>query len=286
MTTILCDQDDRLRELIVRFAETLKTEAHQLGDHGLSERDFYQGGLFRGAIERVRGQFSASMRDKREFVKHILNFLEDGRFIRGWEAAGDANRHDYMVTLNDGRLSAIELKGCLDGNNTNIFERPPQAQEFVLWSVCSNAGASPRHNVWSGIHTRLSAEIISRAQQVDGLVVWDWLCGTVARPCPKLASGRSTLTTVGPFALPPPCIYLFPRTIPHPRTNPRPVPHAIGDVGILDALHRAFAGEDAHLSFVEFSVAYAGTETVRETSITRGGVVVAATQRPTPILRT
>lgn len=87
MTTILCDQDDRLRELIVRFAETLKTEAHQLGDHGLSERDFYQGGLFRGAIERVRGQFSASMRDKREFVKHILNFLEDGRFIRGWEPA-------------------------------------------------------------------------------------------------------------------------------------------------------------------------------------------------------
>lgn len=286
MSTILCDQDDRLRELIVRFAETLKTEAHQLGDHGLSERDFYQGGLFRGAIERVRGQFSASMGEKRAFVKHVLNFLEDGGFIRSWEIAGDANRHDYMVTLNDGRLSAIELKGCLDGNNTNIFERPPQAQEFVLWSVCSNAGANPRHNVWSGIHTRLSAEIISRAQLVDGLVVWDWLCGTVARPCPKVATRSSARTVVGPFELPPPCIYLFPRTVPHPRNNPRPPAHALEDVGFLQALHSAFGGLDTHLNYVEFSVAYAGTETVRETTITRAGVVVAETQRPTPILRT
>ncbi|MGH2137807.1 hypothetical protein, partial [Enterococcus faecalis] len=76
---------------------------------------------------------------------------------------------DYTVALNSGKTAVIELKGCLDGNNTNIFERPPHANEFIIWSVCTNPGADPRRNAWSGIHTRLSAEIISRQQRVDGL---------------------------------------------------------------------------------------------------------------------
>jgi len=81
--------------------------------------------------------------------------------------------------------SVIEAKGCLDGDNTNIFQRPPDADEFIVWSLCQNPGADPRHNVWSGIHTRLSAEIIHRRQQVDGLIFRDMPCRTKARPCPK-----------------------------------------------------------------------------------------------------
>ncbi len=123
--SIPCSPNKNLRNLVVTFAEVLKTEAHTLGGHDLTERDFYHGGLFRGAIERIRGQFSAAMGEKRSFVACILNYMEDGDFIQGWESAGDSNRHDYMVTLNNGKLAAIELKGCLDGNNTNIFERPP-----------------------------------------------------------------------------------------------------------------------------------------------------------------
>lgn len=279
-----CKRNADLRKQIVEYAETLKTEAHTLGDHGLSERDFYQGGLFRGAVERLRGQFAATMREKRDFVARILNHLEDEGYIQSWESAGEANRHDYRVRLLNDRIAAIELKGCLDGNNTNIFDRPPQAHEFVIWSVCSNAGADPRHNVWSGIHTRLSAEIFSRAQQVDGLIVWDWLCGTVARPCPKLAKPDDRLTTVGPFQLPPPCIYLFPGTIPSPRNNPSPPAQNIEDVSLLNAFHAAFGGTERQLHQVTFSVAHHGTETVRTTEIKRGGTTVAESQ-PTPIQR-
>jgi hypothetical protein len=135
-----------LRRMIEEYAEVLKTEAHRLGLHGLDESEFYNSGLFRGAIERVRGQFSATMREKREFGRHVLNFMQDRGFILDWESAGDANRHDYSVHLPSGRVGVIELKGCLDGNNTNIFERPPHAHEFVIWSVCTNPGADPRHN--------------------------------------------------------------------------------------------------------------------------------------------
>ncbi len=93
-----------------------------------------------------------------------MTIIQAQNFIQKWESVGDTNRYDYSVQLNSGKTAIIELKGCLDGNNTNIFERPPHAQEFIIWSVCTNPGADPRHNAWSGIHTRLSAEIVARKQ--------------------------------------------------------------------------------------------------------------------------
>src|SRR5260370_24203869 len=122
--------------------------------------------------------------------------MQDGVCISEWQSAGGVNRHEYTVKMPNGRLSVIELKGCLDGNNTNIFERPAHAQEFIIWSVCTNGAADPRHNVWSGIHTRLSAEIIENGKLLDGLMVWDWLCGTIGRPCPKLLGDERRSTTV------------------------------------------------------------------------------------------
>jgi hypothetical protein len=284
MSIIPCEQNQALRDKIEEYSEVLKVEAHKLGDHGLSEQEFYNSGLFRGAIERIRGQFSATMRDKREFMRRVLNHMQDGGFIADWASAGEANRHDYTTRLPTGRVAVIELKGCLDGNNTNIFERPPHAQEFIIWSVCTNPGADPCHNAWSGIHTRLSAEIISRSQRVDGLVVWDMVCGTLGRPCPKLNSDPTRFTVVGPYRLPPPCIYLFPATIPSPRNNPHPPPQSLGDVQILDALSRCFRCTPDEIDSVLFEVQHRGAETVRTTRVFRNGVIQAES-RPTPIQR-
>ncbi|WP_300382025.1 hypothetical protein [Henriciella sp.] len=273
MTIIPCEQNKELRKRIERFAETLKTESHKLGDHGLGEQEFYNSGLFRGAIERVRGQFSATMRDKREFMQRVLNFMEDEKFIAGWQSAGEANRHDYAVDLNSGKTAVIELKGCLDGNNTNIFERPPHANEFVVWSVCSNPGADPRHNAWSGIHTRLSAEIIFREQRVDGVIIWDMVCGTLGRPCPKVANNPDRLTEVGPYKLPPPCLYVLPATVPSPRNNPHPPAQKLKDVEFLQAMYDCFGGNPEEINFVEFQVHYQGADLMRKTTITRDGSV-------------
>lgn len=284
MSILPCQQNEELRRRIERFAETLKTEAHKLGDHGLDEREFYDSGLFRGAIERIRGQFSATMRDKREFMQHVLNFMQDEGFIVDWSSAGEANRHDYAVALKSQRTAVIELKGCLDGNNTNIFERPPHASEFVIWSVCTNPGADPQHNVWSGIHTRLSAEIIAREQRVDGVIVWDMVCGTLGRPCPKINNDETRLREVGPYRLPPPCIYIFPATIPSPRNNPKPPAQKLTDVEFLQAVYDCFGGDPTELSYVEFEVAYQGTDTVRTTTVMRNGAVQRASQ-PTAIRR-
>jgi len=281
---IPCQKDPDLTKKIHSFSETLKTRAHELNDFGLSEQDFYDSGIFEGSIQRVRGQISASMAEKKQFVSHVLNQMEDKGFIKEWIEAGNANRHDYSVTLNNDKICAIELKGCLDGNNTNISARPPHANEFIIWSVCQNKGADPRHNVWSGIHTRFSADIISEEKQVDGLIVWDWLCGTSARICPKLTKNPERSNKVGPYQLPPPCIYMFPSTIPSPRNNPNPRPQEIDDVGFMKALHECFAGKDSELNFVKFDAAMDGVDLVRTTTIERDGQV-RRQSKPTPIRR-
>ncbi|MEP7218961.1 MAG: hypothetical protein ABI876_08580 [Bacteroidota bacterium] len=275
MSVIPCERNRDLEKLIEEFAETLKTGAHTLGDHGLTEQDFYDGGLFRGAIERIRGQFSAAMAVKREFVRDILNYMQDGGFIKNWESTGQANRHDYIVTHPNGRVSAIELKGCLDGNNTTIFERPAHAQEFVIWSICTNPGGDPQRNAWSGIHTRLSAEIIEKKQVVDGVIIWDMMCGTVGRPCPKLIGAEDRVTVVSHHKLPPPCIYVFPGTVPSPRNNPHPLAQSLDGVLLLKAFHDCFGGRGEEVNYVDFAVEYRGVDTLRRTRIQRGGIVAA-----------
>ena len=198
--------------------------------------------------------------------------MQDNGFINAWASSGEANRH-YSITMPRGRVAVIELKGCLDGNNTNIFQRPANANEFFIWSVCTNPGADPRHNAWSGIHTRLSAEIISRGELVDGCIIWDMVCATIGRPCPKVANKPERLTAVGQFVLPPACIYIFPSTIAHPRTNAHPLAQTLDDVHFLKALHQCFKGADDELNFVDFEVEYKGPDIVRKTRVRRGAEV-------------
>ncbi len=284
MSVIPCRRNSKLKVMIEEYAETLKQEAHTLGKHGLDEREFYDSGLFRGAIERLRGQFSASMAEKRSFAGHILEHMKAGEFIQDWQSAGESNRYDYEVSLLSGKTAAIELKGCLDGNNTNIFERPHNADEFIIWSVCTNAGADPRHNAWSGIHTRLSAEIISRGQSVDGLIIWDMACGTHGRPCPKLIGNPERRTSTGPYSLPPPCLYLFPATVPSVRNNPHPDPQRLVDVQIMQAFNDCFGCVAEEINYVSFQVAHEGPETVRATQVVRNDRV-RKESKPTAIRR-
>ena len=260
---IPCQKDPELKRKIDEFAEDLKVQAHTVGRHGLSENEFYESGIFEGAIQRVRGQISAKMSEKKAFVQHVLNFMQDQGYILDWIEAGNQNRHDYSVTMPTNSVVAIELKGCLDGNNTNISERPPHADEFVVWSVCQNKGADPRHNLWSGIHVRFSADIISE---------------------PKVENDPERITELGPYRLPPPCVYTFPGTIPSPRNNPKPRPRNVEDIEFLDAIHRCFNGDDREVNQVEFETSIVGVELVRSTTISRGGIV-RRQSKPSPIRR-
>lgn len=284
LAIIPCTLRDETRAAIRDFAAALKTAAPSVGAHGLDEERFWDSGLFYGAIERLRGQRAASMGPKREFIAEILEFLREAGRINGWVIAGSSDRHDYEVVLPDNTVAAIEAKGCLDGNNTNIFQRPANADEFIIWSLCQNSGADPRHNAWSGIHTRLSAEIIHRRQQVDGLIIWDMVCATVGRICPKLERTPKRATTVGLRRLPPPCIYLFPRTIPDARNNPKPRCWRLEHVKFLKILHDVFKGDAEDVTEVRIEADMEGASVRRTTRLVRNGVEIIASQ-PTPVKR-
>jgi hypothetical protein len=58
------------------------------------------------------------------------------RLFDSWDFIGSRGRQDYRVDLPDGTSVAVEAKGCPDGNNTNIWDRPQWADEFVVWSLC------------------------------------------------------------------------------------------------------------------------------------------------------
>ncbi|MEH3036161.1 MAG: hypothetical protein PGN23_06675 [Sphingomonas adhaesiva] len=179
-----------------------------------------------------------------------------------------------------GAAAAVAVKGCLDGNNTNVFQRPAGVDEFIIWSICTSPGADPRLNAWSGIHTRLSAEIILRQQQVDAVVIWDWRCGTLGRPCPKLARRQEEgvrLTEVGPWRLTPPCIYLMPSAVPSEK-EPAPVPRSLHEVPLISALHQSFRGQHDELNEVRVLWSRLGNEPARRTVIERGGKIVHASE--------
>lgn len=279
-----CSRTDAMRMAVETFADELSAAAPQIGSHGLSEKDFWEAGLFQAAIERLRGQRAASMIEKRKFVAEILDFLREKGLIENFSATGQTDRHDYEVVLPAGMVCAIEAKGCLDGNNSNIYIRPPNADEFVVWSLCQNPGSDPRHNVWSGLHTRLSANIMSEGSLVDGVVIWDGMCGTLGRPCPKLHLSASRAVKVGSRLVPPPCLYLFPRQIPHPRNNPCPPVHRLSEVKFLEVLAQAFGCDDNDITSVHIDASMEGASVARKTRLVRNGEVVRES-RPTIVKR-
>ncbi|WP_159011788.1 hypothetical protein [Bradyrhizobium sp. S69] len=89
-------------------------------------------------------------------------------------------------------------------------------------------------------------------------------------------------TTLGHMQLTPPCIYLFPRSVPTVRNNPAPEPHTLEQIGFLAAIHKCFGGYDDEIHKARFLVA--NNDVVRTTSFERNSVV-QHTSRATPIRR-
>jgi hypothetical protein len=274
-SVIPCKLLPEVRQAIENYAADLKRDAWKIGSHGLTKTEFKNSGLLHGAVEKLRGSQAATMALKRDFIAAILDFMKSKKRIESWEFTGAGERHDYQVEMPNGRLVVFEAKGCMDGNNTNIWQRPPNADEFFIWSMCQNPGADPGHNAWSGIHTRLGAKIIAEKEKVDGLVIWDRICGTPGRPCPKLkAQPKRKTKLLNDRIVPPPCIYLFPRTVPDPRNNPKPKVWRLEEITFLKALWECFNGNKNDIIEIHLHAKMEDVSVVRQTTLQRDGVVL------------
>ncbi len=203
---------------------------------------------FNAAIQSIRGTTAATTKEKQRFLEAVLKIMRQGRAIGTWEFVGTKGRQDYRVRLPSGRLVCIEAKGCPDGNNMNIWERPAWAEEFIVWSQCPESLAKqPGEAIWSGIAIRLLTKVAVEGEVVDAFVFYDARCGSEHRTCWKdygLTGIREEVTKIpgqeGRNWLPPPSVYLFPRTAPHPRTNRRPPVHSLETCQFAKALLQAF----------------------------------------------
>jgi len=102
-----------------------------------------------------------------------------------------------------------------------------------VWSLCQNTGSDPKKNAWSGLHTRLGVEMISNPhKKVDAVIIWDELCGTTGRPCPKSE-------IVSSLNIPAPCVYLFPSEAPSV-DNPYPACHPPEAIRLISAMKSVF----------------------------------------------
>lgn len=206
--------------------------------------------LLRAAIESMRGTSSATATDKRRFIAAVLDYCKASAVVEEWNFIGTSGRQDYKVVLIDGTQIAIEAKGCPDGNNTTIWDRPTWADEFIVWSLCPESlQHNPGRGAWSGVATRLAPKIAAERKLVDAFIFWDGRCGTALRPCPKhhgvTGDLRAAATDYEGQAgrtdwLPPPCIFLFPRSVPAVPHNLSPPAHTVASVKFADALLTAF----------------------------------------------
>jgi hypothetical protein len=239
--------------------------------------------LLRAAIESLRGTASATTSDKRRFLETILDFGVEQSKFDSWSFVGTENRQDYRVTLPDGTAVSIEAKGCPDGNNLTIWDRPGWANEFIVWSMCPESLAhEPGEGLWSGIATRLIPKLAAERTIVDALVFWDARCGSELRRCPKLfgvgGDLRRKATSIpgqdGQGWLPPPCVYLLPQAPPVVRNNPRPRTHTLETCKfanvILDLFNVPSAERHlyAHSAYVESRGTPHGTQ-IRVTTVSR-----------------
>jgi hypothetical protein len=233
------------KEILTNLGET---SGELLDAVGIESADWPD--VLRATVESMRGTASATAKIKKQFINAVLDYCKSVGAISDWGFIGTGGRQDYKVTLPDGTDVAIEAKGCPDGNNTTIWDRPSWADEFIVWSLCPESlQHNPGKGAWSGVGTRLAPKIVAEKKPVDAFIYWDGRCGTDARPCPKAygVSGKlrpAATTLVGQPGredwIPPPCIFLFPKTVPTVGTNPHPKPYTYKQVKFADALLTAF----------------------------------------------
>jgi len=232
--------------------------------------------LLRAAIESLRGTASATTSDKRHFLETILQFGAAQGVFGAWSFVGTENRQDYRVALPDGTAVSIEAKGCPDGNNMTIWDRPGWADEFIVWSMCPESLAhDPGKGLWSGIATRLIPKLAAERTVVDALVFWDGRCGSEMRRCPKAfgidGALRAAATDIpgqdGRQWLPPPCIYLFPQAPPVVRNNPNPRTHTLRTCRFADALLALFQVPEGRRQAYVHSASVQSRGTARGTQI-------------------
>ncbi len=238
---------DLLRNMDRNHPEVLRAE-------GIQPEDYHPKRVFRSAVEIIRGSFIASSVTQRQgMVNTVLARLQAEGRIAGFERTGRGVRHDFTIVLTEAPrvCAALEVKGG-EGISVTVTERPPWAQEFLVWShLDGSVSNQPSQGVRSIIVNRLANNLFKRGKIVDAVLFKDQLCGSALRRCPKYAEEVDN----GEIA---PDIFLMPQEQPTPQ-QPSPQTHRIESLYlpgmILDSFGVRAEDREKHIWYVEIHMA-------------------------------
>lgn len=197
--------DDLVNQVVHLLADVVAKDERYLKSKGIGLEEFER--AFPAAIERIRGSWAASNRDRRDFAKLVIKHLASSQAIKSYDLPKYGDNTIYRLKLKNGKQIGVIQKGCPDGAHSSTrWERPSWADELYLWWLCSSLKFEPGEHVWKGI-ARVRKKVAREAgNQLDGVIFFNSLCGAPERPCPK----KSRVTTKDGLSLPPPCVYIFP----------------------------------------------------------------------------
>ena len=197
--------EDLVNQVVDLLQRVVAKDESFLRSNGISSDEFDR--AFPAAIERIRGSWAASNRDRRDFAELVIKHLAQSGVIRGYDVPKYGDSTIYRLLLNDGKQVGVIQKGCPDGAHSSTrWTRPAWADELYLWWLCSSLKFEPGDHVWKGV-ARVRKKVASEVDnQLDGIIFYNGSCGSPERPCPKAVR----VTTTDGVTLPPPCIYVFP----------------------------------------------------------------------------
>ncbi len=199
---------------VVKLIRTIGEDRAFLKSRGLSPEEYRL--ALPVAIEQMRGQSSASNRERRAFLGLMLDHLVASCAIDGYTPPEYGSDTVYRLSIAELGDVAIIQKGCPDGKHSSVaWSVPDWAVEAYLWWLCPSLKNDPGWHVSAGVK-RLRTEFFSeRPDALDGVIFHNGTCGTDHRPCPKMRHA----VRIGGADVPPPCIWALPKRADGPDYN-------------------------------------------------------------------
>lgn len=199
---------------VVEIIQSIGEDEKYLYSRGISTEEFQI--ALPAAIEQMRGRFSASNKERRDFLVLIFDYLVATKAITSYTRPTYGDDTVYRLVVPGLGDVAIVQKGCPDGKHSSVaWSVPDWAVETYLWWLCPSLKNEPGWHVSAGVK-RLRGQFFSpRPDALDGVIFHNSLCGTDLRPCPKMEHS----VRIHDVLVPPPCIWVLPERGSGPNYN-------------------------------------------------------------------